>query len=84
MKAVNYFLLVGLVAGIAACGGPPANNPLLEEATTTFNKAEQDSLIVSKAPVALKEAEEALEKSRTLKDNGEDEQLVEHYAYIAE
>ena len=68
---------------IVACGGPPQRNPLLEEASESFRKAEQDSLIVTKAPVALKEAEEILENGRSLWKNGGDSELIEHYAYLA-
>lgn len=68
---------------LAACGGPPENNPMLEEAQSTFRKAEHDSLIVTNAPVALKEAEEALQKSKQLWDEKAGEELVSHYAYIS-
>jgi len=83
MKFVPYILMGVLMMVIAACGGPPANNPLLEKAESAYREAETDSQVVVKAPVALKEAEEALEKSRSLMKNGEDPLLVEHYAYIA-
>ncbi|MCP9291236.1 OmpA family protein [Gracilimonas sediminicola] len=68
---------------LAGCGGPPQNNPLLTEARQSYDKAERDSMIVMKAPVALKEAEEALEQSHQLWEEGADKNLVEHYAYIA-
>lgn len=83
MKTVIYIIIGGLIMVIAACGGPPANNPLLKKAESAYREAEADSLVVVKAPVALKEAEEALDKSRMLMENGEDPLLVEHYAYIA-
>lgn len=83
MKTVIYIIIGGFIMVIAACGGPPANNPLLKKAESAYREAEADSLVVVKAPVALKEAEEALEKSRMLMENGEDPLLVEHYAYIA-
>ena len=46
--------------------------------------AESDSLIVMKAPVALKEAEEALEQSQQIWREKGDKKYVEHYAYIAQ
>jgi outer membrane protein OmpA-like peptidoglycan-associated protein len=65
------------------CGGPPEDNPLLQEARSDYQKAEKDSLIVIKAPVALKEAEEALQESEQLWEEKADKELVDHHAYIA-
>lgn len=79
-KSCCAILLIVMLTG---CGGPPANNPMLQEADQTFREAENDSLIVTNAPVALKEAEEALQKSKQLKDEEADEELVSHYAYIS-
>lgn len=73
-----YFLII-----LAGCGGTPDKNPLLEKARNDFQEAENDSVIVTKAPVALKEAEEALEKSDELWQDKADEELVTHHAYIA-
>ncbi|HBX66735.1 MAG: flagellar motor protein MotB [Balneola sp.] len=79
-------LSIVVTALLIGCGGPPQNNPLLMEAENSYNQAENDSLVVLKAPVALKEAEEALEQSQQIwKEEGEDKAtLVEHYAYIAQ
>lgn len=74
------FLSVFVIVG---CGGPPENNPLLKEARSNFQKAENDSAIVINAPVALKEAEEALQKSERLWEEKADKELVDHHAYIA-
>lgn len=68
---------------IMSCGGPPASNPLLQEAKNSYQQAEQDTAIVMNAPVALKEAEEALQKSEQLSEEGADKELVSHYAYIS-
>lgn len=65
------------------CGGPPEKNPLLEEAKATYQKAENDSLIITNAPVALKEAEEALQQSEELYKEGAKEDIVSHHAYIS-
>lgn len=76
-----YAVLLGFL--LMGCGGPPEKNPLLKEAESTYQKAEKDSLVVTNAPVALKEAEEALEYSRNLWKEGADGELVRHYAYIS-
>ncbi|WP_020403421.1 OmpA family protein [Gracilimonas tropica] len=79
-------LLIGIITSIlvVGCGGPPQNNPLLTNAEQAYQKAEKDSMVVLKAPVALKEAEEALEQSQQIWKEKGDEDLVEHYAYIAQ
>lgn len=76
-------LLLPLAIVLMSCGGPPAQNPLLDEATANYERAQQDSSIVQFAPVALKEAEEALELSRELWEAKADKTDVDHYAYIA-
>lgn len=83
VNRLNTLLVLGFTVVVAGCGGTPDMNPFLAEAETTYEEAEQDSLIVSKAPVALKEAEEALQQSQNLWENDKDPELVEHYAYIA-
>jgi outer membrane protein OmpA-like peptidoglycan-associated protein len=89
----KYYNLILPKAGLAflpllifmiGCGGPPANNPLLTSATSEYNKAEQDTMVVKYAPVALKEAEETLEKSRSLWSAKADKSAVDHYAYLAQ
>ncbi len=86
MKLSTIHTIIGLlvISFIAtACGGPPQNNPLLSQAKEDYKKAENDSLVVMKAPVALKEAEEALEESEDIWKEKGDKELIEHYAYIA-
>lgn len=84
MRVLNLLICYVLaVFVVISCGGPPEDNPLLKEAKSDYQKAEDDSLIVTKAPVALKEAEEALEKSEQLWKEEADKELVDHHAYIA-
>lgn len=68
---------------IAACGGPPGNNPLLSEAQREYQLANSDSQIVANAPVQLKKAEQALSKGEDLARQGAEEDVVAHYAYLA-
>lgn len=83
MNFQKLLLIVALALFLVNCGGTPDKNPLLEKAKTKYQQAENDTLIVSKAPVALKEAQEELQKSEQLWQNGADEKLVSHHAYIA-
>lgn len=87
MQSVTKLTLIVFVVTsfiLSGCGGPPQNNPLLTQAEQAYQEAENDSLIVMKAPVALKEAEEALEQSRQVWKEEGNKNLVEHYAYIAQ
>ena len=78
-----FYLVLPLFLFFASCGGPPAQNPILEDASTAYEAAEQDEDIVRLAPVALKEAEETLEMSRRLWEAKADKVDVEHHAYLA-
>lgn len=82
-RCFTTLAISGLLFILAGCGGTPDKNPLLEKAENHYQQAEQDSVIVTKAPVALKEAEEQLTKSRQLWKEGADKELVTHYAYMA-
>ncbi|MCH8569662.1 MAG: OmpA family protein [Balneolales bacterium] len=79
-----YLAIFPLLILLVGCGGPPANNPLLLSATSEFNTAQQDTMVVRHAPVALKEAEEALEKTQDLWESKADKAVVDHYAFIAQ
>jgi outer membrane protein OmpA-like peptidoglycan-associated protein len=84
MKFFNsVFIPLLLIIFISACGGPPVDNPLLNEARDEYRAAESDENIVRFAPVALKEAEEDLMISMELWEAKEDRVYVEHYAYLA-
>ncbi len=83
MNYRSYLLWLPLLMLFAACGGPPADNPLLEEARTGYESAEQDNEVVQFAPVALKEAEEELEMGYQLWEARADKVHIEHHAYIA-
>ncbi len=78
----RYALLL-LLFVLIGCGGPPANNPLLNDARDKFEAANSDESIVRLAPVELKEAEEALAESTSLWEAKADKTEVDHYAYLA-
>lgn len=68
---------------LAACGGPPANNPLLQEARSNYNQARNSPDVVANAPTELQEAERLLERAEQLLRDKGDADEVNHYAYIA-
>lgn len=82
LPGAGYAIIPVLIL-LVGCGGPPAQNPLLNSATEAYNAAEQDGMVVQYAPVALKEAEEALEISRDLWTAKADKSAIEHHAYLA-
>ncbi len=81
-KLATYYPLV-IALFLASCGGPPADNPLLETARSEYQTAERDEDIVRFAPVALKEAEEELLKGIALWESKADKVHVDHHAYLA-
>ena len=84
MKRISYLLTISVSCiMIAACGGPPANNPLLIQAQREYQAARNDSLIVANAPVHLKKAEQALSEGEHALREGADDDVVAHYAYLA-
>jgi len=68
---------------LAGCGGPPRNNPLVDESRAAYAAAALDPDVVSKAPDVLQEAEADLRRSEQLLSDGADPEEVEHYAYLA-
>ena len=82
LPLARYTILPLLIVMIG-CGGPPANNPLLNDARESYEAAHSDESIVRLAPVALKEAEEALQMSTELWEAKADKTEVDHYAYLA-
>ena len=77
------YTIVPLLIVMIGCGGPPANNPLLNEARENYEAAHNEESIVRLAPVALKEAEEALDEGTRLWEAKADKTQVDHYAYLA-
>jgi len=67
---------------VAACGGPPARNPLLVDARTQYGLAASNADIVDHAMVRLEEAEEHILRAEQLWRDGAEPELVDHEAYI--
>lgn len=67
-----------------SCGGPPNNNPLLDDARVSVASATSDSAVVAGSPEALDQAEASLRRGVALLEEGADPEEVEHYAYLAQ
>lgn len=68
---------------VAGCASTPVQSTLLKAANADYHAAANDPQVVKYAPVALKEAEEALRDVEALRRKGADAALVNHRAYIA-
>jgi len=75
-------LVAGLLAVWAsACATRP--NPNLEAAAAQFRSAQADPGVSAHAPVALHEAQQSLTRAQQAFEEGEDEDQVDHLAYLA-
>jgi outer membrane protein OmpA-like peptidoglycan-associated protein len=77
------YTIIPVLVLMVGCGGPPAQNPLLNDARESYQQAHNDESIVRLAPVELKIAEEALQMSTKLWEAKADKTEVDHYAYLA-
>lgn len=72
------------VAGALALGGCATPTvPALDRAELSLREAAADPLVVEHAPVALHDAEQAVDRARAALDD-EEESEVEHLAYLAQ
>lgn len=76
-------LPVWMAVLLTGCGGPPAANQMLAEAESAFRAVETDPDVVRNAPVALQEAEEALQRARAIWAEKASKEDVDHHAYLA-
>jgi OOP family OmpA-OmpF porin len=72
-----------LIIGVAGCStiGP---NPALEQARLSYTQAQQNAQLAANAPIAWREAEQALQKAEQAWKDDEDPEEVQHLAYVAE
>lgn len=84
MNAKHKLLALALASTVVAgCASTPVESTLLKAANADYRTAANDPQVVKYAPVALKEAEEALRDVEALRLKGADAALVNHRAYIA-
>jgi outer membrane protein OmpA-like peptidoglycan-associated protein len=76
-----WIAMPALAAWIAACASSP--NADLVRAEEAYRAAESDPLVAENAPVPLEDAKEALERAQRAYRSGEDEDEVDHLAYVA-
>jgi OOP family OmpA-OmpF porin len=88
-RLISYYALrsiaigTGLLISAVGCStvGP---NPALEQARLSYTQAQQNPQIATNAPVAWREAERALQNAERAWKDDEDQEEVQHLAYVAE
>lgn len=82
----NISLLGVLTVGLlfTGCAGTPESNMMVQEAQSTYQQTENDTLVAKHAPVALEEAEEAVVEAQQAQKSGKDKAVVDHKAYLAQ
>lgn len=79
------FMTISAVLAIGAAGCSTMRpSPTLEQARLAYMQAQQNPQVASNAPVALREAEQALQKAELAWKDAKDEEEVQHLAYVAE
>src|SRR5918996_572627 len=71
-----------VVLALAGCASGP--DPQVAHAQAAVQTARDDQLVETYAPAPLREAEQALTRAEQADAEGEDEQEVDHLAYLAE
>ncbi len=81
-KSSGLTALIVLGTLLGGCASTPPNTQLVD-ARDALNKAQQNPEVYQNAPIALKEAEEAVVEAERLQNAHSDKALVTHKAYIA-
>lgn len=79
--------LIGVLAAglfFVSCAGTPESNMMVQEAQTTYQQTENDTLVAKHAPVALEEAEDAVLEAQKAQKSGKAKAVVNHKAYLAQ
>jgi OOP family OmpA-OmpF porin len=75
-------LAVGAIGG--GCGGVRPDPITLEQARTAYRQAEAESSVIQHAPVALRDAKQALDRAEQTWQAERDTAEVEHLSYLVE
>lgn len=79
----GFLTAAALVAGLAGCATTEQPGAL-QDARNKYEQASKNEQVSRHASVALFEAEKALNRATEAWDNDEDEEVVDHLAYIAQ
>lgn len=84
MNTKYFFYLIAIaLTFIAGCASTPIVSTQLNDANAAYQAAAGNPRVTKYAPLALREAEDALRAVETLRQQGADAATVNHRAYIA-
>lgn len=84
---VLLYLVIGVVVGVSlialGCSGVPIRPAELDEARMSYAQAQQDPQVANNAPVALREAQEAILRAEQTWDKDKNVREVQNLAAVA-
>jgi hypothetical protein len=85
LRYVLLYLVMSTVIGLSlgGCGHAPLRPVELDQARTAYAEARDNTLVASRAPVALREAEETLLRAEQVWDKEKDVREVQNLAAVA-
>lgn len=84
MNKLLALLLSAQLATLAGCASTPGDNSQINDLQQSIESLETAKGDEQYAPIAVQEAREAVEKLRTMNEEGADEAEYEHQRYLAE
>jgi OmpA-OmpF porin, OOP family len=82
---ISSYIALGMVLIVSAVGcSTTRENPALAQARMAYMQAQQNPQIATHAPVALRDAEQALQQAERAWARGKDEQETQHLSYMTE
>ncbi len=82
---VSNYIAIGMVLLVSAMGcSTMRENPAIEQARMAYLRAQQDPQIATHAPVALHDAEQALQQAERAWARDKDELETQHLSYLTE
>ncbi len=82
-NSIKWSLLISAGLLATGCAGTPDKIAQLEDARSAYTRANADPITASNAPVELDDAKKSLSDAEKVWEEGEDKEVVKHYAYLA-
>ncbi|WP_028535992.1 OmpA family protein [Paludibacterium yongneupense] len=76
-------IMLAIAALLSACASSPTNTPLLEQARSAYQDAQNNPNVSQYAPLELKQAGDAMEMASAASTKGESQEKIDKLAYIA-
>lgn len=82
-QKIPLSVAIGVSALLTACASSPPENEAVSEARSAYQAIADDPHVARSANTYLRNARDKLEEAEELLEEGEDDELVEHEAYLA-